>query len=124
MSKVLIIEDDFYIRRIYSLKFEGKSFKVDGVENGRKAKEKLADVVYDLILLDIMLPDMEGVKLLQEIRSEDSINKDSMVLVVTNNDDPGLKKKVMDTGANKFFVKASSTPKDVLKVAEEFLSKK
>lgn len=62
--RALIVEDDGAILNLVKIVLERESFTVEGVRNGREAMEVLASVAYDLLVVDLMLPDIEGEALL------------------------------------------------------------
>lgn len=122
MKKALIIEDDFYIRQMYTQSFLNAQYEIHEATNGSEAIKNLEENKYDLILLDIMLPGVDGMEILKAIRFENSKNNKSVVFVMTNNDDPAVKKEAIENGADRHFVKANVTPSEVIKTAREILS--
>jgi DNA-binding NtrC family response regulator len=67
-ARILLIDDDASIRRTISKALEKAGYKVDTAENGAEALEKVGANFYDLLLIDIRLPDMDGTKLLTRIK--------------------------------------------------------
>ena len=114
MKKILIAEDDFYILDIYKSTFSMAGYEVDTAENGEIALEKLKASTYDVMLLDIMLPKVSGTEIINWCRSENSPAKKLLIFALTNLDEAVFVKKVMDQGANGYFVKAKISPQTLL----------
>lgn len=114
MKKILIAEDDFYVLDIYKSAFSFAGYEVDTAENGEKVLEKLKAFSYDALLLDIMLPKISGTEIINWCRSKNSSTKNLLIYVLTNLDETVFVKKVMDQGANGYFVKAKITPQTLV----------
>jgi len=114
VKKILIAEDDFYILDIYKSTFSMAGYEVDTAENGEIALEKLKASTYDVMLLDIMLPKVSGTEIINWCRSENSPAKKLLIFALTNLDEAVFVKKVMDQGANGYFVKAKISPQTLL----------
>ena len=86
VKKVLIVEDDFFIRKLYDGAFQGAGYEVSTTDNGNLAESLLEKEPFSVILLDMMLPDMSGVDILKKIRSTQNHNTTTPVFILTNND--------------------------------------
>lgn len=122
MKKVLIVEDDFFIRKLYNEAFQQAGFEVSSIDNGDLATEFLEREPYDVILLDMMLPDMSGVDILKKVRSTQNPNTTSPVFILTNNDDKVVIDEVVAAGANEYLLKANYKPKDIVAEVGAYLS--
>ncbi|MBI3590031.1 MAG: response regulator [Candidatus Melainabacteria bacterium] len=81
MSKrILSIDDDEAIRKSFILAFEGTEYKIDTAESGHEALEKIKTNLYDLLFLDLKMPEMDGVEALRKIRK---ISKKIPVFILT-----------------------------------------
>ena len=122
MSKVLVIEDDEILRSAYTTKLIIEGFEVDSAVDGKEGLEKAEAGEPDLILLDILLPIMDGVAFLT---AYDIKNRHPNVKVIAfSNLSAGEKiKQVMDLGAAKFLTKATITPSEVTQIIKEELAK-
>lgn len=102
MSKILIVEDEEKISRLLSLELAHEGYEVDTAETGREALEKMAQADWQLILLDVMLPELSGIEVLRRLRVEDPTTP---VILLT------AKKAVsdivsgLDLGANDYITK-------------------
>ena len=105
MSKVLIVEDEGILVDAYSLKLEKAGFTVDSAINGKEALEKAKDFCPDIILLDYMMPVMDGPEFLQKYRS----NKENCayVIIMSNTSNKEYIKEAMDLGAEEFIDKTN-----------------
>jgi len=79
--KVLLVEDDPFIRDIYQVKFSQEGFEVFAVDNGIKALDKLKQVIPNIILLDIIMPYMDGVETLKNIKSNENWKKIPIIML-------------------------------------------
>jgi len=120
MAKILIIEDDPLISRMYQRVFEFEGFDVDMARDGSKGLKRLGKSKPDLVLLDIMMPKMTGIEVLEEIKS-DPKNKSIPVIVLTNLSGMGDAEKAIELGAIKFIVKSEYKPTQVVKQVKEIL---
>ncbi len=106
---VLLVEDDVAIARMYKLQLELDGYLVliaaDG-ETGLSIAERFKP---DLIVLDIGLPGMNGLALLDAIRANDRLHE-IPILILTNLDDPDIEKRSIALGARRFLLKSKTTP--------------
>lgn len=123
MIKILIVEDDVALAKLYETKFTKNNFEVimanDGPTGARLAKEELPDI----ILLDVMLPLMNGFEVLKKIRK----NKDTKnipVIILTNFGEMDNVTEGFLKGATEFMVKVEHTPEEVVETVEEIINTK
>ena len=109
MSKILIVEDDTYLLKLYSEIFEKENFEVMIAEDGREALQKIQDFKPDVMLLDLMLPYVDGFKVLEDVKKNPT-TATTKVVVLTNLDSETQKQKALKLGAEKFMVKSSNNP--------------
>ncbi len=111
--KVLLVEDDKMIIDMYTLKFTQEGFDVTQAENGKDGLESAKKMTPDVILLDIILPQMDGFTVLKSIKAEASL-KDVPVVLLTNLGQDGDVKKGLELGATDYLIKANFTPAQVV----------
>lgn len=121
-KKILIIEDDEALVKMYSLKFQHEGFDIDYALNGEVGLNKLQKKEYDLILLDLMLPKINGFQVLETLRKSNFINKNKMVIAITNLSLYEDRKKVSDLGANGYVIKANLTPREIVEKIKGYLA--
>lgn len=101
MKNILIIEDDLRIRRILQLELEHEGYLVSLAKDGKEGLEKAKLIRYDLILLDLMLPEISGEEVCKELRK----NSDVPVIVLTAKENIRSKVELLDMGADDYITK-------------------
>jgi two-component system phosphate regulon response regulator PhoB/two-component system alkaline phosphatase synthesis response regulator PhoP len=120
MRKILLVEDDPFLVDIYKRKFKKTGFDVLTTSNGKEAIKLAKKEKADLLILDIVLPGVEGWEVLKAIKSDPKTN--SLKVVVLSN--LGQKEEVekgMELGATKYLIKAHYTPSEVVKEVKKIL---
>lgn len=112
-TKVLLIEDDKMIIDMYTLKFSQEGYDIVQAENGKDGLDLAKAQLPDIILLDIILPQMDGFTVLKELKAEAN-TKDIPVVLLTNLGQDGDVKKGLELGANDYLIKANYTPSQVV----------
>jgi DNA-binding response OmpR family regulator len=113
MATILVIEDDQAIREAYATVLLAEGHRVMTAEDGEKGLSMAQEHVPDLILLDVMMPRLDGLSLLSKLRST-ADGEQIKVIVLTNMGDAETATKVFKLGANDYAVKAELTPKEVV----------
>lgn len=113
MKKILIIEDDSFLKNLESSKFTHEGFEVIAATNSGEVEAAMALGNPDIILLDLMLPDIDGFELLKKFK-EDEATKAIPVIIFSNLSDDAEMKRVLDAGAADFMVKSNFTLSDVI----------
>src|SRR5580704_8395067 len=121
MKKILIIEDELIVRSIYRRKFEISGYQVETAEEGSAALNMLPAFKPDAIQVDIMLPGMDGVEVIRQIRSWPDF-KSVPILVISSFYRPDLAKEAWKAGATKCVSKMDCTPNLALELVEQMLS--
>lgn len=111
-TKVAIVEDDIAISQMYRLKFEAEGYAVETAENGRLGLELAEAFKPDIILLDLMMPEMSGDEMLVELRKK-PWGKDIVVIILTNMGEEEAPKVLKELNVHSFIVKAEMTPRQV-----------
>lgn len=101
MKNILIIEDDLRIRRILQLELEHEGYLVSLAKDGKEGLEKAKLIRYDLILLDLMLPEISGEEVCKELRK----NSDVPIIVLTAKENIRSKVELLDMGADDYITK-------------------
>ena len=101
MSKILIIEDEEKIARFVELELSHEGYETDKATNGREGLEKIESGGYDLVILDIMLPELNGIEVLRRARR----TTDVPVILLTARDSVTDKVSGLDMGANDYITK-------------------
>lgn len=119
-TKVLLVEDDKMILDMYTLKFAQEGYKVFQAENGKDGLVMAKKETPDIILLDIILPQMDGFSVLKKLKS-DASTKNMPVVLLTNLGQDGDVKKGLDLGAIDYLIKANYTPSQVVEKVKSLL---
>jgi len=120
MTKIAIIEDDPVISQMYRMKFEADGFDVQLANNGKRGVALVETFSPDIILMDLQMPEMDGVTALGNIRKE-TWGKDVPVIILTNLGEEESPKEIRALGIHSYIVKAELTPRQVVQRVKEAL---
>jgi len=107
MPKILVVDDDENIRSIYKVSLEKRGYTVDLAIDGNDALKKIPELNPDIVLLDIVMPELDGVKVLENL-SENSMLKKLTVVMLTGVSEINLMKKCLEIGAKGYILKGES----------------
>lgn len=119
--KVAIVEDDLAISKMYQLKFQAENFDVEIAENGKIGLELCEKMKPDIILLDLMMPEMTGDQMLTEMRKTDW-GKDIKVIILTNMGEQEIPETVKQQGVSAVILKADMTPRQVAELVKKIIN--
>jgi CheY-like chemotaxis protein len=123
LKKMLLVEDDKHLSKMYSKKFNDAGWDVTSITNGAESIQVAKQGLFDIVVLDLMLPGMSGVDVLEILRSDSKTVK-TPVIVYTNYGDSGNREKCLTYGADEFILKVDSTPESLLRSIERVASLK
>jgi DNA-binding response OmpR family regulator len=118
--KILLIEDDNFLVEMYTTKFELEGFNVVSAEDGQKGLSLAKTENPDIILLDILMPKMDGFSVLEELKKEEQL-KDIPVILLTNLGQKEDVKKGFELGAAGYLIKAHFMPSEVVEKIKKIL---
>lgn len=121
MAKIAIIEDDMAISQMYRIKFEMEGYEVETAENGKVGMKLVEKMQPDIVLLDIMMPEMTGDAMLTEMRKTDW-GKDVKVIILTNKGEQEAPEILKSLGVIRYIVKAEMTPRQVAEMVKQELA--
>lgn len=121
MPRIAIVEDDSTIAQMYSIKFENEGFQVAIAENGVLGLQLIEKMKPDVVLLDLMMPEMNGDQVLAKMRQTDW-GKDIKVIILTNMGEQEAPATLRDFNVSAFIVKADMTPKQVAELVKQKLA--
>jgi DNA-binding response OmpR family regulator len=117
IRSILIIEDDMFIGEMYVRSLKKAGYEVDWVTTGTTGYSMAIARVYDLILLDIMLPEKQGGDVLKLLRSGDIDNvPNSRIIILTNFDQDEKTREDMEKQVDGYLIKADITPHRLLEI--------
>ena len=121
MAKIAIVEDDAAISQMYRIKFETEGYTVETAENCKLGLELIEKMAPDIILLDLMMPEMNGDEMLIKMRKTEW-GKDLRVVILTNMGESEAPEIIKDLGVSSFIVKANMTPRQVAELVKQQLA--
>lgn len=112
-KKILLVEDEHFISDLYKYALDKAGFLVKAALDGKTGLNLLSQESFDVLLLDIMLPDINGLEVLKQWKLK---NKDSkmIVMLLTNLGQDAIIKEGFNLGAQGYLVKASYTPEQIV----------
>lgn len=117
--QVLLIEDDPRVRQLYELVLTMEEYDVICAVNGEEGLQKAEQDLPDLIFLDLRIPKISGLDLLQMLRTNPK-TADIPVVILSNYDDEATISKGLELGAREYIIKSRITPKDLPTKVEEY----
>lgn len=120
-AKIAIIEDDQAISQMYRFKFEAEGYNVETAENGKLGLGLAEAMKPDIMLLDLMMPEMNGDEMLEKMRAT-PWGKDIKVIVLTNKGEQEIPEKVRQLNVQAVVLKADMTPRQVAELVKKQLS--
>lgn len=121
MVKIAIIEDDQAISQMYRIKFETEGYEVETASNGKLGLELADSMRPDIILLDLMMPEMNGDEMLKKLRAT-AWGKRIKVIILTNVGEQEAPDILEKLGVRRFIVKAEMTPRQVAEMVKAELA--
>lgn len=121
MFKLLFVEDDPFIAEIYKKKFASSGFEVLNVASGKAVLKEAQAQKFDLILLDLVIPEMSGIEVLRELRTNEDYPKDLRIVVFSNLSSAEDREECMGLGADGFISKTEFSPSEVVTEVNRFL---
>ncbi len=112
-KKILLVEDEDFIRELYVRQLTKEGFEVKSAADGQTGLTMLKAEPFDLLLLDIMLPGINGLQLLREFKTQNP-NSPMITILLTNLGQEAVIKEGFELGAQAYLIKASYTPDQVV----------
>jgi CheY-like chemotaxis protein len=122
MARILLIEDDPLIYRLYQKTFDLEGFEVETAEDGHIGLQKVPSFKPDIILLDMMMPNMNGLELLSKLKADPATSA-IPVVVLTNVADMNVSNMAIAKGAALCIIKSQTEPGQVVAAVKSVLAK-
>lgn len=119
IKTILIIEDDRFIGEMYVRTLKKTGYDVDWMIDGNDGLIAARNKPYDLILLDVMLPERRGTEILESLRGSEDLIPNSKVIVLTNFEQDDESRMAMEARADAYLIKAEITPNKLLHVINQ-----
>ena len=123
MAKILLVEDNEFISRLYENIFTLEHYEVQVANGGEKGLELAKSWVPDLILLDIIMPNLSGLKILERLKSDETTRAIPVVMLTVIGEEEVID-QCFKLGASGYLIKPSLNPDQVLKEVQTYLSVK
>lgn len=121
--EVLLAEDEEDARLIYLDILNSTEWNIDGAENGQITLDKLAAKKYDLLLLDIIMPDLDGLTVLSEVKKNPEKYGTPKVVMLTNIGGDLAIEKALGMGSLGYMLKSETEPEDLVTAVRSYLEK-
>jgi DNA-binding response OmpR family regulator len=119
---ILLVEDDTFVSDIYQTRLEQDGYKLIMAGNGLEAMKKMEEGIPDLILLDIVMPYMDGIEVLKKLKAEEKWKK-IPVIILTNLSQKEEVDEGLEIGADDYLIKSHFTPSEVVEKVKKLLEK-
>lgn len=120
MPKLLLVEDDVFLADAFLFKVANHNYEVKTATNGIEASQVLKDFQPDLIILDLVMPQQDGLSFLKELKQNEA-HKDIPVIVASNIDNKDKIKQAKELGAVDYYVKSNISIRDLLAKCKKIL---
>lgn len=120
-QKVLIIEDNQLTRELYEVVFKKEGFEVDLASDGEIGLVKARSGGYDLVLLDVMLPKLDGLGILKALKEKPPTKSNGPIILLTNIAHDTIVAEALKNGAVSFLVKSEHNPSDLVAKVKTYL---
>jgi len=121
-NNILIIEDENDIRTIYVEVLRSAGYNVDEAGDGESGMNKIKNTEWDLLLLDIMLPGRDGLKILKDLKEKPEFKK-GPVIALTNLNSENIIQEAFSSGADGYLIKSDVTPDKIVEEVGKVLGK-
>lgn len=112
-KKILIVEDEQFLAEMYQMKFESEGYDITVASDGEECLKKTKTENFDLILLDLVMPGMDGFQVLEKLRSNEKTMK-VKIYILSNLGQEEEVAEAFDKGADGFLIKANLTPAELM----------
>ncbi|HSW96418.1 MAG TPA: response regulator [Candidatus Saccharimonadales bacterium] len=122
-KRILVVEDDAFLRQIYSDTLAAENYSVDVAIDGEEGFAKLKIGGYDVVLLDILMPKMNGFEVVEKLKTDPEYKGNNKIIIyLTNLDNEADIKRALELG-NGYLIKSQITPGDLVKEVKMYTEK-
>lgn len=119
IKSILLIEDDRFIGEMYARSLKKAGYEVDWMVDGNDGLVAARNKPYDLLLLDVMLPERRGTEILEALRGKQDLIPHTKIMVLTNFEQDDESRQAMEQNVDAYMIKAEITPKRLLTLIEQ-----
>jgi DNA-binding response OmpR family regulator len=120
MTKILVVEDDKFLREMISRKLEKEGYDVYQAIDGEKGEEKIKEVKPDIVLLDLILPGIDGFEVLERVKKDPEV-AEIPIIILSNLGQKSEVERGLNLGAVDFLIKAHFTPAEIVRKIKEII---
>ncbi len=120
--KILIVDDDTYLRDLYEEVLKDEGFEITTAVDGQDGLDKMKSTKFDLVLLDVMMPKLDGLGVLKALHENPSDTTPSTILLLTNLAQDPIVKEAISLGAKSYIIKADITPDQLVENVKKYIS--
>jgi len=120
-KKILITEDDKYLRDFYSEFLTSEGYSVATAENGQVGLQILMTQKPDIVMIDLMMPVMDGKTMLHKMREMPEFQKTPVIILTNAGDADNIRQTQLFENANEFLIKSNVTPDEILARIKTFI---
>ncbi len=121
-ARILVVEDNLFLRELYSDILSGEGYKIEAAQDGEGALAKMKLGGYNLVLLDIIMPKMDGLEVMRQIQNTPPQTPNKCVVFLTNLDKDEEIKTALQLG-NGYLIKSQITPGSLVEEIKIYLDK-
>ena len=121
-QKILLIEDDTYIRKLYAEVLEQAGYEVEVAEDGISGLDKINKGKFDAILLDVVMPRLDGLGVLESLEKNPPPQKNGPIILLSNLAKDPITQGGLDKGAVGYIVKSDINPDELIEKIQKFLT--
>lgn len=121
-KKILVVEDEEYLRDLYVEILKNEGYEVDQAKDGEEAFQAMYHGGYDLVLLDVLLPKLDGFEIMKKLKEETPPQTpNSTVVMLTNLEHPNSIAKGVELGIQGYLIKSDYNPEELLEEIKKYL---
>jgi two-component system chemotaxis response regulator CheY len=120
-KKILIVEDDNDARAIFLDVLNSAGYIAVGATDGNEALDKLSATRFDLVLMDVIMPNKDGITALTEIKADPTKYGNMDIYILTNIDSDIIIQKSVEIGAKGYFLKSDLNPDQLIETVKKYL---
>lgn len=120
-GRILVVDDDMYLRDLYQEILTQAGYEVSVAKDGEEGLQKLQEGGYHLVLLDMMMPKLDGMGVLNQLNQAPPKNPNGKIVILTNLTSDPVVQQALSVGASKVLVKADLTPPQLLQEIKNLL---
>ncbi len=122
MDKILLVEDDQALIDIYTITFTHANFTIEVAQDGQECLQRVKTINPDLILMDVMMPKMNGLQTLERLKTDEE-TKNITVIMLSNIAESDQEARAINLGAAQYLIKSHFLPMEIVSIVKDTLLK-